>query len=656
VNGVEEPALYLRSLELSEFRAFRTATLDLPAAGVVAVAGANNTGKSALLSALDVVRGNYGIAGSLTRHAAATSPARIRARFELTAEERRRLLEQVEDRLIRRSDALSWLEWHFIQIQGDALLAAELHAAWGGGSVPLMQVQPQGPGATTVSIGPTARVLEGKSAEGLEAEESAVGGSFQSIEEAFSNSAPGLVPAAEFLRAWRARYYHFGPLRPGTDRQFQLRGPGALDPSGANLPGVLHDLLTNDFQRWTRVRQLMEQIVPDVGRLEIRSEGPTVRITFSDPNVPGFEPNLKDLGTGVEQLLMTIVMGVTQSGPSVVVMEEPETNLHAGAQRALLGLLHEWATDRLFVASTHSQVLLDRAPTIGRLFLVRRDHGVSTVTPLTKEPSEALAALGVRLSDVLSADRLLLVEGLPDQEVLDAWFSDLLRDSRVEIIEAPGGDNARFADLLEGWIRAADRLPGRRVLYLRDRDELPKQLLDKLDASEAVHVLRRRELENYLFDPDAIAQVLAARGRSVDAAQVSTALRQAADELKGLVTLKRAAWEQSSIRLVDRTLLRKLAREGPDLTRLQAAIADRLPSDGLRGKLAERWAAVEAEIAASWAERWQDWAPGEEVLGALWQKYLGAGYSKRVDGLAIARAMVTPPNELRTLLTRFLND
>jgi hypothetical protein len=60
VYGAEEPVLYLRSLELSEFRAFGRAILDFPKAGVVAIAGANNTGKSALLSVLDVVRGSYG--------------------------------------------------------------------------------------------------------------------------------------------------------------------------------------------------------------------------------------------------------------------------------------------------------------------------------------------------------------------------------------------------------------------------------------------------------------------------------------------------------------------------------------------------------------------------------------------------------------------
>jgi hypothetical protein len=225
--------LYLRSLELSEFRAFQTATLEIPAAGVVAVAGANNTGKSALLSALDVVRGNYGVAGLLTQHAAATSPARIRARFDLTAEERERLLERVEDQQrARRSNPLSWLEWHFVQINQAALQATELHAAWGGGSIPLMQVRPQDPSGMTVSIGRTARILEGRPEEGLEAEETGTAQSFQSIEVAFHDSAPGLVPAAEFLQAWRERFYHFGPLRPGTDRQMDSGGEGRLSPAG----------------------------------------------------------------------------------------------------------------------------------------------------------------------------------------------------------------------------------------------------------------------------------------------------------------------------------------------------------------------------------------------------------------------------------------
>ena len=65
---------------------------------------------------------------------------------------------------------------------------------------------------------------------------------------------------------------------------------------------------------------------------------------------------------------MTIVMGVTQPGPSVVLMEKPETNLHARAQRALLGLLQEMGhrsplrrvqrTHRSFLTARHCWPLL----------------------------------------------------------------------------------------------------------------------------------------------------------------------------------------------------------------------------------------------------------------------------------------------------------
>jgi hypothetical protein len=40
------------------------------------------------------------------------------------------------------------------------------------------------------------------------------------------------------------------------------------------------------------------------------------------------ELNLKDLGTGVEQLLMTLVVGLTEQAPLTLLIEEPETNLN----------------------------------------------------------------------------------------------------------------------------------------------------------------------------------------------------------------------------------------------------------------------------------------------------------------------------------------
>jgi hypothetical protein len=290
------------------------------------------------------------------------------------------------------------------------------------------------------------------------------------------------------------------------------------------------------------------------------------------------------------------------------------------------------------------------------VFIVERSQGISTVRPLASEPSEALAALGVRLSDVLSADRLLIVEGDPDREILTAWFPVLMADPRMEVVLGHGGDLARFAEVFSTWLREVDRLDGRRVLYLRDRDEVPSSVLSRLEAASEVHVLRRRELENYLLEPEAIAEALVRRevvdSGGADSLAVGKLLREGADQLLMAVVLKRVASEFVSRRLMDRQLVADLIEQGPTLDRLQQAVAKRLPSGGLLDEIATRWTAIESELEAVWSERWQELAPGSDVLTYVWKSY-GRIYNKLHDGLAIAQAM-QPPEELTHVLHGFL--
>jgi AAA domain, putative AbiEii toxin, Type IV TA system len=632
--------------------------VSLPLHGLVLVAGANNSGKSALLSALDVIAGSKQPAAA--RHAAASEPARVLARFALSEEERAQLLASVSDPTILKSDALTWLEWHFIQVDGGGLVPLELHTAWPGHSdIPLARVStPDG----KLWVSNAVLTLQGMLDQGSGlAERGSVG--VQSIEGVLAGRVQQLAPATNFLTDWRQRYYHFEPLRPGTNRTMRLATPRKLVPTGANLPGVLLHLQTNRFAVWEQIRALISQIVPDVGRLDTPTdESNQMEVAFADPHLPlevgepVYRHNIKDLGTGVEQLLMAVVVGVTQPAPSVVVIEEPETNLHAGAQRALLALLREWATNRLFVVSTHSSVFLDRTPDAD-LLLVRRARGVSTVQPVKDDPAEALTELGIRFSDLLSAEQLLLVEGPSDRNILARWFPNRMLDPRVAVREAQGGDDARLVDRLDAWMKALDQL-GRPVLFLRDRDELPKRLLDRLEASPLVHVLRRRELENYLLDPAAITKVLSERepSISVEPERVLTALREAADELKPVVVMKRVAWELEPIYLVNHRLRDQLAQQRATLEQFQAAVLQRLPTaDELRSKIADMWAEAEAAVNDAWEERWRELAPGADVLPRAWAA-LGAAYDKQVDGPAIAAAMDEPPRELDQLLHDLLDE
>jgi predicted ATP-dependent endonuclease of OLD family len=182
-------------------------------------------------------------------------------------------------------------------------------------------------------------------------------------------------------------------------------------------------------------------------------------------------------------------------------------------------------------------------PRNAHLFLVRRLAGISTIEALTQESTSALVALGVQLSDVLSADRILLVEGPSDRAILEEWFPDVVHDPGVQIIEAGGGDYARYVDTLAKWLEAVDRLgPQRRILFLRDRDELPERVLQRLRESPSIHALERRELENYLLDPVAISDVLGNRHAvAVKPTDLAAAIRVTADGLKEVIVLKRVA-------------------------------------------------------------------------------------------------------------------
>jgi predicted ATP-dependent endonuclease of OLD family len=82
----------VRQLELENFRAFRKAEMRFPRTGLVLVAGPNNVGKTALLSGLDALAGDYGDLASL-RYGGAEEPARLSATFELDQAERAAILE-----------------------------------------------------------------------------------------------------------------------------------------------------------------------------------------------------------------------------------------------------------------------------------------------------------------------------------------------------------------------------------------------------------------------------------------------------------------------------------------------------------------------------------------------------------------------------------
>jgi energy-coupling factor transporter ATP-binding protein EcfA2 len=653
--------MHLDQVSIRNYKAFEEATLDLTAGGVVLIVGQNNVGKTALLSVLDLLAGTAGLAAP--RRVGSKHPVEINAHFTLSDEDREVLFRAgVADAANpadwMNSDAFQWIELRLLE-QGGNLQAEAIRAPSGSGLVAdVGLVTWQTPPATgelgIVLLSDWFRLHQpGEEFERHKVAEGGVGG------ELFAMSRSELAPLGDLITRWRSTFYHFRALRMGTERLRAMSASPTLSPSGDNLPDVLLYHFTQETPEGNMIRETMQQLIPEVGRLVAPANGSQVEVMFEDPNL-GVRQNIKDLGTGVEQVLLTAYVGITQPAGSLVVVEEPETNLHPDAQRRLLTHLRGWAKDKVFVLSTHSPTFLDRAAGSLPVWLVQRVGGKATLKRAELSLGEVMEEIGVRLSDVLSADRILVVEGDSDEVVLETWFPDLLGDPRVVITKGRGGDAAWHVETVKRWIEAADTLE-RRILFIRDRDELRIDSIASLEEV-GVHVLSRREIENFLLEPGAIAQVLVGRRRDVGSPieegagpeDVGEQISALAEELRPQVVLKRVAQEIVPIRLLDREQVANLAASNPTLPALLAVVSRNLPTADVTDKITETWRAIEASVTADWAESWKLLVPGSDLLERLWNRY-GLSYDKGIDGPLVAASIEAGPQELREVLETFIN-
>jgi hypothetical protein len=199
-------------------------------------------------------------------------------------------------------------------------------------------------------------------------------------------------------------------------------------------------------------------------------------------------------------------------------------------------------------------------------------------------------------------------------------------------------------------------------LFLRDRDELPRDAVDKLLATRVVAVLDRRELENYLLDKSAICEVLRLRleasGPSASTPspeEVESWLREAADQAKQAVVLKRVASRLSHVRLLSRNLVTEIAREpgGPTLASLTAALLAALPSNSIQEEVERLWSEEQTEVDDTWDECWPTLAPGADLLAFVWGR-VGLHFEKTRDPLLLAQRQ-RAPEDLRMLVSSFLD-
>jgi len=191
--------------------------------------------------------------------------------------------------------------------------------------------------------------------------------------------APELVAVREQIRSWRF-YDQFRTDADSPIRQSQIgtRTP-VLDAEGRDLAAALQtiieigdaDALHGTIDDAFRGSQL--QVVETRGRfdLELRAHGLLRPLTAAD------------LSDGTLRYLLLVAALLSPRPPSLMVLNEPETSLHADLLPALARLIARASTHTQIVVVTHAKDLVAALSTIGaqRLCLVK-EFGATTLEGL----------------------------------------------------------------------------------------------------------------------------------------------------------------------------------------------------------------------------------------------------------------------------------
>jgi predicted ATPase len=322
----------------------------------------------------------------------------------------------------------------------------------------------------------------------------------------------------------RSRIYAFKAERP-ISGEAPIAPHGELTTNASNLATVLHYLQTNKPYRFDQFKGLVQDVFPHIQQIRI----PPVDGTRARIYIGTIEPSkgredldipLAASGTGIGQVLAMLYVVFTAEFPRIIVIDEPQSFLHPGAIYRLFDILKTTFPQHQYIVTTHSPAVIAAAePTTS--FLLTWSQGETAIAPVDYAEatglSDVLAELGVRLTDIFGADRLLWVEGATEERCFPLIYRTLTRQSlggtRILGVLNTGDFDSKDPDRI---LKIYERLSQENVLtpptvgFLFDREmRTQAQREDWTRRSKgALSFLERRMYENYLLEPAAIADVL----------------------------------------------------------------------------------------------------------------------------------------------------
>lgn len=259
-------------------------------------------------------------------------------------------------------------------------------------------------------------------------------------------------------------------------------------------------------------------------KLEVPDSKKTILV-----NIDGDERPISSFGTGVEQLIM---IGVASLGfdEKLVLIDEPELNLHPRAQKRIVNYLDAHVKAQ-FVIATHSAAILDAAEADVIQVTNSGTGTISRTIQRNRERYEAVRDLGHSPSELLQTKFAIWVEGPSDRLYVSSWIKRI-DQSLVEGIDYSilfyGGkilSHHSFADEDSDLVKAVSL--SRAFAVIMDSDRKPARpninrtktrVRDEVEREGGLFwITEGREIENYV--PKAVIEAVSGQMNGVSVPQ-----------------------------------------------------------------------------------------------------------------------------------------
>lgn len=225
-------------------------------------------------------------------------------------------------------------------------------------------------------------------------------------------------------------------------------------------------------------------------------------------------------GFGFQVWLQLLTHIIKNKDADIIVIDEPEIYLHPDLQHKILWLLKD--TNAIVLLATHSSEIINEAEPNEVLVVDRSYRSAKRLNNLTglQMASDLIGSnQNINLTRLARGKRILFVEG-KDIKLLNklatvANYSGLFEKTSLTVIPIEGfSQNERVSGT--SWTFSKIIIEDVKIMALFDRDYRCEDEINefinrlKKDASY-IHVLKRKEIENYLLSVEAIQKTVNSR-------------------------------------------------------------------------------------------------------------------------------------------------